>query len=85
MVIVPNAKLAQSILTNYYLPEQRMALLITISVSYASDPEQVEKILVEEATRAAGEVPGLLAEPAPFVRFIPGFGESSLDFTLTLV
>jgi len=82
MVIVPNAKLAQSILTNYSLPEQRMALLIPVSVSYASDPERVEKILVEEATRAAGEVPGLLSEPAPFVRFIPGFGESSLDFTL---
>lgn len=82
MVIVPNAKLAQSIVINYYLPEQRMALLIPISVSYASDPEQVEKILVEEATRAAGEVPGLLADPPPFVRFIPGFGESSLDFTL---
>ena len=82
MVIVPNAKLAQNILTNYYLPEQRMALLVPISVSYGSDPERVEKILMEEATRAAGEVPGLLAEPAPFVRFIPGFGESSLDFTL---
>ncbi|HSC70074.1 MAG TPA: hypothetical protein VLH58_01895, partial [Candidatus Methylomirabilis sp.] len=39
-------------------------------------------ILVEEATRAAGEVPGILADPPPFVRFIPGFGESSLDFTL---
>ena len=82
MVIVPNAKLAQSILTNYYLPEQRMALLVPISVSYAADPERVETVLVEEATRAAGEVPGLLAEPAPFVRLIPGFGESSLDFTL---
>lgn len=82
MVIVPNAKLAQSILTNFYLPEQRMALLIPVSVSYGSDPEQVEKILMDEATRAAGEVPGLLADPAPFVRFIPGFGDSSLDFTL---
>lgn len=82
MVIVPNGKLAQSILTNYYLPEQRMALLIPVSVSYAADPERVEKILVEEAARAAGDVPGLLAEPVPFVRFIPGFGESSLDFTL---
>ena len=27
-------------------------------------------------------IPGLLAEPAPFVRFIPGFGDSSLNFTL---
>ncbi len=25
MVIVPNAKLAQAIVTNYYLPEKRMA------------------------------------------------------------
>jgi small-conductance mechanosensitive channel len=82
MIIVPNAKLAQSTLTNYYLPEQRMSLLIPVSVSYSSDPEQVEKILVEEATRAGGDVPGLLADPPPFVRFIPGFGESSLDFTL---
>jgi small-conductance mechanosensitive channel len=82
MLIVPNAKLAQSILTNYYLPERRMSLLIPISVSYEADPDRVEALLVEEATRAAAEVPGLLAEPAPFVRFIPGFGDSSLDFTL---
>jgi small-conductance mechanosensitive channel len=82
LVIIPNSKLAQSVVTNYYLPETRMAVLISISVGYGSDAEQVERVLVEEAVRAAGEVPGLLADPAPFVRFIPGFGESSLDFTL---
>jgi len=82
MVIIPNSKLAQSIVTNYYLPEKRMSLLISINVSYSSDPEKVEKILVEEAKKAVGEVPGLLGDPEPFVRFIPGFGESSLDFTL---
>jgi small-conductance mechanosensitive channel len=38
--------------------------------------------LVEEAISGARTIPGLLAEPAPFVRFIPGFGASSLDFTL---
>lgn len=82
MVIIPNSKLSQSIVTNYYLPEKRMSLLIPVSVSYSSDPEKVEKILVEEAKRAVGEIPGLLGEPEPFVRFIPGFGDSSLDFTL---
>lgn len=82
LVVIPNNKLVQSIVTNYYLPEKRMALLIPIGVSYDSDPERVERILVEEATRAAKEVPGLLSEPAPFVRFIPGFGDSSLNFTL---
>ncbi len=82
MVIIPNSKLSQSIITNYYLPEQRMSLLIPISVSYSSDPDHVERVLLEEVKNAIGEIPGLLAEPEPFVRFIPGFGESSLDFTL---
>lgn len=82
MVVIPNSKLAQSIVTNYFLPEKRMSVLIPVSVSYSSDPGYVEKVLVEEARKAIGEVEGLLAEPEPFVRFIPGFGESSLDFTL---
>ncbi|MFN3479446.1 MAG: mechanosensitive ion channel family protein [Thermodesulfovibrionales bacterium] len=82
IVVIPNSKLAQSIVTNYYLPEKRMSLLIPIGVSYSSDPEKVEQILIEEAKKAVGEVPGLIGEPEPFVRFIPGFGESSLDFTL---
>ncbi len=81
-IVVPNAKLAQAIVTNYHLPEPRMSLLIPISVSYDSDPEHVERVLLEEAQRAAQEIPGMLAEPAPFVRFIPGFGDSSLNFTL---
>lgn len=82
MVFIPNSKLAQANVTNYSMPESRMSLLIPVSVSYDSDPEQVEQILVETARDAAGEIPGLLAEPAPFVRFIPGFGDSSLNFTL---
>ncbi len=82
IVVIPNNKLAKSVVTNYYLPEKRMSLLIPVGVSYASDPVRVEKILVEEAKKAVGEIPGLLGDPEPFVRFIPGFGESSLDFTL---
>ncbi|MCE5264400.1 MAG: mechanosensitive ion channel family protein [Deltaproteobacteria bacterium] len=82
MVIIPNSKLSKSVVTNYYLPEKRLSLLIPISVSYASDPAAVEQMLVDEAKRSVGEIPGLLGDPEPFVRFIPGFGESSLDFTL---
>lgn len=82
MVVIPNSKLSQSIITNYHLPEKRMAIQIPVSVSYSSDPEMVENLLVEEAKKAVGEISGLLGDPAPFVRLIPGFGESSLDFTL---
>jgi small-conductance mechanosensitive channel len=82
VVIVPNKKVAESVIVNYDLPESRMALLLGVSVAYTSDVERVEAALVEEAAGAVGAVPGLLGDPAPFVRFIPGFGEFSLDFTL---
>lgn len=82
VVVIPNSKLTQSVITNYYLPEQQMSLVMPISVSYDSDPEQVERVLIEEAKKAAREVPGMLPEPEPFVRFIPGFGDSSLNFSL---
>ncbi|MEZ5351587.1 MAG: mechanosensitive ion channel family protein [Bryobacteraceae bacterium] len=82
MVLIPNSKMAQSIVTNYHLPNPPMSLLVPVGVSYDSDPAHVERVLIEEATQAAAEVPGLLSDPAPFVRFIPGFGDSSLNFTL---
>jgi len=82
LIIIPNSKLAEAVVTNYSLPERRMSVLVQVGVSYDSDPDHVERVLLEEAQKAAREVPGLLAEPAPFVRFLPGFGDSSLNFTL---
>ena len=82
IVIVPNNKLAQSTITNYTMPDSSMALLIPVNVSYSSDPDIVEKVLLDEAEKAAGEVAGLLSDPAPVVKFMPGFGPSSLDFTI---
>ena len=82
IVVIPNSKLSQSVVTNYFLPEPQMAVPIQVGVSYDADIDLVEQALLEVAQRAIGEVPGLLADPAPQVRFIPGFGESSLDFTL---
>jgi small-conductance mechanosensitive channel len=82
VVVIPNSRLAQSVVVNYHLPEPRMSLLIPVGVSYDADPARVEELLLDETRRAVGEVPGLLGDPGPLVRFIPGFGESSLDFTL---
>lgn len=82
LIIIPNSKLAQAIVTNYFLPEKRISFSIPVSVSYDCDPSRVESILVEEAKAAVEQVPGLLGEPAPSARLIPGFGSSSLDFSL---
>lgn len=82
MVIIPNHKFSQSTVTNYSLPDKRMSVSIPVSVSYQADPEKVEMVLVDEVKKAIGNVPGLLGHPAPLVRLTPGFGDSSLDFTL---
>ncbi len=82
MVIVPNDKLAGSVITNYFQPDRPMSLLIPVSVSYDCDARHVEDVLIRVASASTKDIEGLLAEPEPFVRFIPGFGESSLDFTL---
>jgi small-conductance mechanosensitive channel len=82
LVVVPNAKLAQAIVTNYHLPEKKMIARLPISVSYDSDPEVIQNILVAEAQAVSRERPELFTELQPVVRFIPGFGDSSLDFTL---
>jgi small-conductance mechanosensitive channel len=84
VVIVPNSNVAKSTIINYDLPESRMALLIRVSVDYASDPDRVAAVLIDEATRAVGDVPNLLGDPPPRAQLIPGFGESGLEFTLVV-
>ena len=82
LVIVPNSKLAQAIVTNYYLPDKRLPVQLQVGVSYDSDPRHVERVLLEIAGDVAREVPGMLAEPAPSISWDPGFGESSLGLSL---
>lgn len=80
LVIIPNKKLAESVLINYSLPQPRLGVELSVSVSYDTDPAMVEEILVDEVTKAHGEVPGVIDEPPP-VRFVE-FAESSLKINV---
>lgn len=82
LVIIPNARVANSIVTDYTLPEPRMSLLVRVPVAPEADAAEVERLILDEAQKAAGTIPGFLKEPAPFVRFIPGYTASGLEFTL---
>ncbi len=79
-VIIPNSKMAKSAVTNYSLPGKVMAVSILVRASYDTDPDRVESVLLDEAHKAVGEVPGLLGEPAPVARL--AFGDAGLEFTL---
>jgi len=82
VVILPNEKLAQSIIVNFAKPAELTRVAIEIPVSYDTDIDKFEKIVMEEVYNLAKENDKLLLDPAPVLRFIPGFGDSSLNFTL---
>jgi small-conductance mechanosensitive channel len=82
LIFIPNAKLAQANVTNYYLPEKRVGVSLQIAVPFDSDLDLIERILTKTAQQAIGQVHGLLAEPVPSVSLDPGFGDFALNFTL---
>jgi small-conductance mechanosensitive channel len=84
-VVIPNEKLSQAIITNLSLPDQRAVLSIRVTVSYAVELATVDRLMREATDSARADVPGILAEPPPTVRLIPGFGDKGLDFTLTVM
>jgi small-conductance mechanosensitive channel len=56
---------------------------IAVSVAYGTDPERVTKALLDVVDAAGHEgLEGLLLYPPPGVSLNPGFGDSSLNFTL---
>jgi small-conductance mechanosensitive channel len=84
-VVIPNSTLAKATIINYSAPETRMCYTLPVSVVYGTDPNRVEKVLLEAAQEAIRDgLEGLLPNPAPSVAFIPGFGQSSLDFQLSV-
>lgn len=83
VVLIPNEKLTKAIVTNYYLPDKEMAVLVNLGVHYDSDLKQVEKVTCEVAKEVMREVPGGVSEFEPFIRY-GSFGDFSIDLTVIL-
>jgi len=82
-VLVPNAKLSQSIVTNYHLPDQELAVIIEASVDYASDLDRVEFITTDVARDVMRTVPGGVPGFEPMVRYHT-FGDPGIGFSVVL-
>ncbi|GGO92006.1 mechanosensitive ion channel family protein [Wenjunlia tyrosinilytica] len=83
LVIIPNAKLADAIMTNFHQPEQQMSILVQARVGYGSDLEHVERVTSQVAEDVMAEVTGGVPDHEPAVRFHT-FGESGIDFSVIL-
>ncbi|MDX3235203.1 mechanosensitive ion channel family protein [Streptomyces sp. ME03-5709C] len=83
LVIIPNAKLASAIATNFHQPEQQMSLIVQAGVGYDNDLEHVERVTVEVAVEVMAHVEGGIPGHEAAVRFHT-FGESRIDFSVIL-
>ncbi len=80
-IIVPNSKLASSIITNTWLPGKEMNVPIDVGVRYCSDLVEVERISLEVARDVVRSVPGVVTAFDPLVRFHT-FADSGVKFVV---
>ncbi|KUK13147.1 MAG: hypothetical protein PWQ16_1112 [bacterium] len=83
LIIIPNSKLAQARVKNYYLPSKDMAVLVQVGVSYDSDLDKVERVTIDVAKEVMREVPGGVPDFEPFIRYHT-FADFSINFTVIL-
>ena len=82
-VIIPNSKVVNSQIINYYRPQREMAALVQVGVSYDSDLDHVERVTVEVAREVLQETSGGVKEFEPFIRYHT-FDDFSINFTVIL-
>lgn len=80
-IIIPNSKIADSIVENFFLADRELLFSIPLGVSYTSDLQKVEKAVLEVATSIQNSAPECVPGFEPFVRF-QKFGESSIDLSV---
>jgi small-conductance mechanosensitive channel len=75
--VVPNEKLITERIENLSLADPKVLLTTDVAVSYESDVDRVQQILLEAATSTAR----VIADPPPAVRLVR-FGADGLEFTV---
>lgn len=78
MIVIPNSKLATTIITNYSLPQIDFSFSVSVGVGYESDLDKVENISMEVAMAVLKEAG---VDKIPIFRYTD-FGNSSINFTM---
>lgn len=79
LVIIPNSKMIDSILTNYYSPTPAMNVIVECGVSYDTDLSKLEQIVLELTREVLDKSPHAVKDVEPFFGFST-FGESNINF-----
>ena len=79
MIIIPNAKLASAIITNFYQPDLEMGMGVEISVSGDNDLDTVERVTIEVAKEIIAKTPGVINSGEPAIRY-GSFADGDITF-----
>lgn len=93
VVVIPNKVIAGAVTANYSQPRDDIVVIVPIGVSYDSDLDKVERVVVEVARKLQTEIDGYVPELesdgldhnplAPVVRY-QAFNDSSIDFNAVM-
>ena len=81
LVVIPNSRLAETIVTNYSEPTPPINVYLTCRVSYSSDLDRVEAVSRDVMIRVLEESPHAVKDYGSYFAF-DTFGESNVDFWL---
>ena len=81
LVVVPNGKFAETIITNYNEPRLAVNVYLTCGVSYDSDLDQVEEVSLEVMRQELETNPNAIKDYGAWFAF-DSFGDSNVNFWL---
>lgn len=78
-VIIPNAKLAQNVIINLSMPDERISVAYDINISSDEDVKEVEDVILVTLKTVQAANPDLFKDDMPWVR-LEKFGDVALIF-----
>jgi small-conductance mechanosensitive channel/CRP-like cAMP-binding protein len=77
IIVVPNSVIFSEVVTNFYQPDRKTALVFNVRASFSARPALVQEALLETAR----DMPEVLTSPAPLA-FIRGFDDYGVSYCL---
>ena len=81
LVIIPNSRFAETVITNYSKPDEHVNVYLTCGVAYESDLGRVEQVGQQVMERVVAQHPGAVVDYGAYFGY-ESFGESNVDFWL---
>lgn len=83
LIVLPNSKMSDSIITNFERPDASMVFTVSCGVGYESDLNRVERVVLEVAADVMQKCSEGAKDFKPVLRFNE-FGDSNVNFTVAL-